>query len=151
MEYATAAEASASAPVGDPQHGHYPHPYGDYPYPYGAYYQPAPATDPSATAASSSYYYPVASAAPLSAAAAASYEPYSTYQYYGTPAAPGGAGVGGAGLVEYYFTADEASHQSTVAPATYHAATAPIGKDTGKHLGFDPQRYAQVRTSVPPL
>ncbi|TVU30717.1 hypothetical protein EJB05_22352, partial [Eragrostis curvula] len=116
MEYAAAAShASAAAPAADPHHAHYPHPYAGYPYPYDPYYQPAPATDASATgvvAGSSSYYYPVAAAAPASTAA--SYEAYSAYHhYYAAPAGAAGAAAGGAGLAGYYFTAGgEASHQA---------------------------------------
>ncbi|KAL6623037.1 hypothetical protein ACP70R_032916 [Stipagrostis hirtigluma subsp. patula] len=146
MDYAAAAAPPAAAPVpapaADPHHAHYPHPYAGYPYPYGAYHQHAPAADPSATAvaASSSYYYPVPSAAP--ATTAASYDPYAAYQYYGHPAGAAGAG-GGAGMAGYYFTAGEASQQATAASAT-QAAPAAAGKEAGKHFGFDAERYAQA-------
>ncbi|KAK3153530.1 hypothetical protein QOZ80_2BG0176220 [Eleusine coracana subsp. coracana] len=149
MEFAEAAShasAAAAAPAADPQHAHYPHPYAAYPYPYDAYYPPALATDPSATAAvaaSSSYYYPVAAPAPASTAAA-SYDPYSAYQYYAPPAGAAGAGAGGTSQAGYYFAAGEASHQPAVAAAAHQPAVAATGKDSGKHLGFDPQRYAQA-------
>ncbi|KAL6842384.1 hypothetical protein ACP4OV_027811 [Aristida adscensionis] len=152
MEYAAApSHAAAAAPAADPQHAHYPHPYAGYPYPYGAYHQHAPSADPSATAvvASSSYYYPVHATAPAAAAAAtataaAPYDPYAAYQYY---APPTGATVvgGGSGLAGYYFAAGEASRSAAASTQQAAAeATAAAGRETGKHFGFDPQRYAQA-------
>lgn len=137
MDYAAAAaKAPALPPASGTDHAHYPHPYAGYS-PYGAYHQPAPATHPSAAAAaaaSSSYYYPVP--------AAVQYDPYSGYQHCNPPE---GGDAAGAGLVGYYFTVGTASQQAAVTSTT-QAAPAATTKEAGKQFGFDPQRYAQVRT-----
>jgi hypothetical protein len=140
MNYAAHAAAAAPPPTADP-HPTYAHPYG-YPYTYPAYHQPDPPAaaahaDPS-SASSSSYYYSNPTAP---ADAQAQYNPYAnTYHYYDPSAVPYGGG--GHGLAGCYFSAGEASQAPAVSAP--QAAPAPTARDAGKHLGFDPQRYAQV-------
>ena len=134
MDYA--AHAAAAPPAADP-HPAYAQPYG-YSYTYPTYHQPDPAAaDPyaSASAASSSYYYPNPTAP---ADSQAQYNPYATYQYYDLSAVASGGG----GLAGYYYSAGDASQAPAVSAA--QAGPAATGREAGKHFGFDPRRYAQV-------
>lgn len=144
MDYGAAASHAAAAgppPAADPHHPHYPHPYAGYPTPTRRTTRP-----PRLGARHRRLILLLLPHRGLRRRLCRPVRPLRGVPVLRWPCRGRARQRRRRGLPGYYFGAGEAfqapaSSASQGAPA----ATAAAGKEAGKHFGFDPQRYAQVR------